>query len=134
MCIRDSLTAEARAYLAACPRRQGYIQYWLRGYSRTALRSLQATLESTVEYLSNSRERIIVIKLMDYPILRSLWLYHPANHTWESVAAMVIFPLAVPLWLIGLREQRILRGEIEKIISVSAQLTQLIEHPQPKDQ
>lgn len=132
--LLDILTAEARAYLAACPRRQGYIQYWLRGYSRTALRSLQATLESTVEYLSNSRERIIVIKLMDYPILRSLWLYHPANHTWESVAAMVIFPLAVPLWLIGLREQRILRGEIEKIISVSAQLTQLIEHPQPKDQ
>lgn len=123
----EELTQLAQNYLSTNPPQQNYFNYWLKGYSRSALRNLSTVLESVVERLSNSREQIVINKLMDYPILRSLWLYHPANHRGPAIAAICLFPIAIPLWLIGRREQSILRQEIEQIIKISAQLEQLLE-------
>ncbi len=66
---------------------------------------------------------------MDFPILRSLWLYHPTNYKPAAWAAIILFPIGLPVYFIGLRQLRILRDEIKKIISVADQLTPLIENP-----
>lgn len=120
------LSAEASAYLAATPPKQGYLDYWLNGYSRSALKRLAAMEESTVDYIANSLDKLVINKLMDLPILRSLWLYHPTGNRIVSWAFIIVFPVGVPLWLAGRSAQKTLRVELEKIISVSKQLEELI--------
>lgn len=121
------LTAQCREMLAKCPANQSYISYWLTGYDRVALRSLSAEEERVVEYLSNSRDKMVILKLMDFPILRSLWLYHPTGLKWVSWGAIVCFPIGVPLWLIGRSVQNHLRIEIESIIKVAGETSALLE-------
>ncbi len=122
----DSLEAEARAYLAENPPRQGYVQYWLRGYDMRSLHQLSATLEQTVEYIANSPDRLTVNKLMDYPVLRSLWVYRPVADKRLGAVLAAIFPVGLLTWIFGRREQRILRHEIETIINVSGELRKLL--------
>lgn len=122
----DRLEEEARAFLAANPPRQGYIDYWLRGYDIDALHYLSATLEATVEYLGNSPDRLTVNKLMDYPVLRSLWVYCPSPMRRIGIAAAAIVPVGMAVWAFGWREQRILRAEVETILKVSAELRKLL--------
>jgi len=115
----------AKDYLDQNPPSPGYFRYWLHGYSRSALRHLSHTLEDTVAYLSNSRDKLVINKLMDFPFLRSLWLYHPTNFSVVSWAAIVIFPVGLPIYFVGRRQLRILRGEVETIVRVSNQLIEL---------
>lgn len=126
----DELDRDIEAYLTDNPERQNYVAYWLRGYSRSALKRLSDRLESTVEYLSNSRKRLVVMKLMDLPVLRSLWLYHPVNYRWVGWTMVALLPLGLPLWLVGLHEQKILRGELKSILKTDAQLRELLLKPE----
>ena len=128
----SSLSESAVNYLEENPKRPSYIAYWMKGYPRGPLRALSEQLEETVAYISDSRSKLVINKLMDFPILRSLWFYHPSNYKWVSWAAMVIFPIGLPVYFIGLRQLSILRHELETIRSVSAQLTELLESPDPE--
>ncbi len=107
-----------------------YISYWIRGVPRGDLKALSAELEQTVEYLANSRERLVVMKLMDYPILRSLWIYHPTGLRWVAWSAIIIFPIGLPLYLIGRRSIRHLDSETATIEKVSKEEIKLIEERQ----
>lgn len=128
----SSLSESAGIYLEENPKRPSYIAYWMKGYPRGPLRALTEQLEETVAYISDSRSKLVINKLMDFPILRSLWFYHPSNYKWASWAAMVVFPIGLPVYFIGLRQLSILRHELETIRSVSAQLTELLESPDPE--
>ncbi len=129
----DDLKLRAQEYLNANPRRPSYSAYWLKGYSRSGLRLLSIDLENTVAYIANSRSKLVINKLMDYPILRSLWFYHPTNYRWAAWTAMVIFPIGLTVYLFGLRQLSILRHEINTIISVSDQLQALLSQPDPEE-
>ena len=107
-----------------------YISYWTRGVPRGDLKALSAELEQTVEYLANSRERLVVMKLMDYPILRSLWIYHPTGLRWVAWSAIIIFPIGLPIYLTGRRSIRHLDGETATIEKVSKEEMKLIEERQ----
>lgn len=124
-----SLRDEANAYLKANPARISYLTYWLRGYSRTALRRLRDREEETIAYLANSRDKLVINKLMDYPVLRSLWLYHPTNYPLAAWAAIVFFPVGLTVWLIGRARLRNLRAEVNRIADVSVQLDEMIKNP-----
>lgn len=126
----DALKENARQYLDANPKRPSYTAYWLKGYSRSGLRRLSAELENVVSYIANSKSKLIINKLMDYPILRSLWFYHPTNYRWAAWTAIILFPVGIIAYLFGLRQLSILRHEIETIISVSTQLEELISKEQ----
>lgn len=128
----SSLSESAGNYLKENPKQPSYIAYWMKGYPRGPLRALSEQLEETVAYISDSRSKLVINKLMDFPILRSLWFYHPSNYKWASWAAMVVFPIGLPVYFIGLRQLSILRHELETIRSVSAQLTELLESPDPE--
>lgn len=128
----SSLSESAGNYLEENPKRPSYIAYWMKGYPRGPLRALSEQLEETVAYISDSRSKLVINKLMDFPILRSLWFYHPSNYKWASWAAMVVFPIGLPVYFIGLRQLSILRHELETIRSVSEQLTELLESPDPE--
>lgn len=122
----DRLKAEATAFLADNAPRQSYAAYWLHGYDMRQLHSLSASLEAVAEYLGNSREKLVVNKLMDYPVLRSLWVYRPASDRRIGIVCAAVLPAGIAVWLAGRREQRILRHEVETIVRVSDDLAALI--------
>ncbi len=114
-------------YLLSCPESLSYWQYWLRGYSRTGLRNLSAELEQVVAYMADSQSKLVINKLMDYPILRSLWLYHPCGYRALSWCMIVFFPIGLPIYLIGRRHLKVLRDEIITIGKVTDELIALMK-------
>lgn len=120
------------AYLESNPARQSYIAYWRKGYDRHALHALRDYEENLVDRLSNSRDKMVIIKLMDLPILRSLWFIEPSTSSWLSNLMIALFPLGIPIWLYGRYTQKRLRHELETTASVAAQLITLIENGKDK--
>lgn len=127
----DALKADVVAYLRDKQARQSYFDYWMRGYDRDELHRLRDSMESMVEYLSNSREKMVVLKLMDLPILRSLWFYQPSTDRRLSWMMMVLFPIGLTVWLFGLKVQSRLRDELATVTKVAGQLTEILIAQKP---
>lgn len=122
----EKLKTEVNEYLAANPAKQSYVDYWLRGYNRDELHAVRDEIEGDVEYLSNSREKMVVLKLMDIPILRSLWFQEPSHNKWLSWAMIVLFPVGGVIWLYGRKTQRQLRDELGTVLKVSDELITML--------
>lgn len=128
----SALIKETQSYLSANPPGQSYVAYWLRGYDRGSLHTLRDGMEETVEYISNSRDKMVIMKLMDLPVIRSLWFLQPAPVRWLGITMICIFPIGIPVWIAGRFVQKRLRHELETVISVSSQLITLIENGKNK--
>ena len=124
----DLLRNECRNYLKANPRHQSYMQYWNVGYDTETLATLLQNVEDTVEYISNSRERMVILKLRDMPALRNTWLLSPGHPKWLGTALAVLFPIGIPLWLYGRHVQEQVMRDIEGVARVSNELETLLRH------
>ncbi len=122
----DELDSEARSAVAASKSRMGYFGYLRHGIMPGVLEPLEAKLEQTVTYLSNSQEQLVVNKISDYPTLPHLWLIHPFSHNWSAWAAAIFFPLGLPLWLLAIRERKEIRRELQLIINTDDQLLTIL--------
>ena len=109
-------------FLKRYSRRQSYVDYWMHGYDKALLRSLSSSLEDTVDYLSNSRNQLVINKLMDFPVIRQLLSYHPTNYPKVGMAFVAVFPVGFPFYIIGVRHQRNLRRDLRSVISVCNEL------------
>ena len=69
---------------------------------------------------------MVVLKLMDMPILRSLWFHEPSRRKWLGITMMIVFPLGIPVWLYGRKTQKQLRDELATVIKVSDELIALV--------
>lgn len=123
----ESLISKCQTFLSENKKRQSYINYWLKGYSRTKLFDISSEMENLVEYMSNSKDKVVINKLMDYPILRSLWLYHPTNYKWLAYICIVLFPIGLPIYFIGIKSQKRLNNEIKAIVNVSREIEKLLK-------
>lgn len=121
-----SLQAEARAFLASQPKRMSYWRFWMQGYDTNALRDLSERLDKDIVYLTDCRDKMVVVKLLDFPTLRSLWVYHAGTRRWLAWAMLILFPLGIPVWLIGMRSMAGLRHDVERIIEVSGEERRLL--------
>ena len=120
------------AYLATNPAKESYIKYWTTGYDRDSLMSLRDEREEIIDRLSNSRDKMVIMKLMDYPVLRWLWFIRPAAKRWLGLTLAALFPIGIPVWIAGRSSQARLRHELETVDSVSSQITTLIENGKDK--
>ena len=123
----EQLRSACADFLASNPATPGYIAYWLHGYSRTRLTALRSQVEQVVDYISNSRSQRVVAMLNELPILRSLWIYHPVGYKAVAWAAIICFPIGVPLYLIALRSLKKLRAEVSEVSCVAAALQTMIQ-------
>ncbi len=121
-----ALRAGIEDYLATQSFNPGYLAYWTRGIDLERLRRLRDTLEDDVEYLSNSRNRAVILKLMDMPVVRVMALLQPARKPWMGWIALCLFPLAVPLWLYGRKLTRQTAAELRHAADITSQLTDII--------
>ncbi len=115
-------------FLADNPPSQSYISYWRKGYDCARLHAIRDYEESIVERLSNSRDKMVIIRLMDMPILRSLWFIEPSSDRWLSNIMIALFPIGIPIWLYGRYTQKQLRHDLDTVSKVSSQLITLIEN------
>ena len=124
--LLDSLDKSARNFLKSVPASPGYLAFWLKGCPMQQLHDLADEEEALVDYLSNSRDKLVINKLMDLPVLRSLWLYRPAPDRYLGWLGAIVFPVGLPVYFIGRHSIAYLRREIESIIKVDAELKELI--------
>lgn len=126
------LKAMTEKYLAENPARQSYLAYWRKGYDRDSLHALRDYQEYLVERLSNSRDKMVILKLMDMPVLRSLWFLEPSRTPWLSNTMIALFPVGIPIWLYGRYTQKQLRHDLATVNDVSSQLIKLIQNGKDK--
>ena len=120
------LKASCQQFLDRYPARQRYIDYWQQGYDKKNIKSLATEVDNVVDYLSNSRDQMVLNKAMDYPVIRQLLTYQPvANKTAGTVLA-ALFPIGLPVWLVGMRHQKNLRRDIQLTIKTCDQLTAIL--------
>ena len=108
-------------------KRQSFITYWQKGYNKMLLDELRDNLEDFVEYAQYSKSRLVVLKLMDYPILRNLLLYYPCKNKRLGIIIAILLPLSVPVYLIGIYEQKLLRREFALIRKTNKDIKTLVE-------
>ncbi|MDE6415967.1 MAG: YjgP/YjgQ family permease, partial [Duncaniella sp.] len=122
--LREAL----ETFVASQQFKPGYIAYWTRGIDISRLLSLRDEMEADVEYLSNSRNRNVILKLMDMPVIRIMALLQPGRPKLAGWIEAVLFPLAIPVWLYGRRLARELNHELTTSIAVTTQLIDIISH------
>lgn len=126
------LRATAQQFLQTHTR-QGYVEYFTRGYDSAAIAELSQQLDSTVDYLSNSRDQMVLGKAMDYPVIGERRLCHLTSRRWLGIALAVLFPVGALIYLLGLRQQRALRHDVAAVVKVSDQLTAILQGDYTRD-
>lgn len=122
------VTGLASDFLKRYNGRQGFIDYWTKGYDKKQTHELAVEINSLADYLANSRDQQVINKTMDLPIIRQLLTYRPCPNAKLGYALAAIVPLSVPFYLIATRHQRNLRREIKTTIEVGETLAELLNH------
>lgn len=116
----------AAQLLAMRRRPQFFFRYWFTGLPAHAVQALGESIDDTVEYLTDCRDKAVVQQLFDYPVINALWIYRPARKLWQSILAMLLFPLSIPVWLVGAWKQARLLKEVKDTIRVSEKIETLL--------
>lgn len=114
-------------------KRQTYWQYWTQGYDKRLLRSLKTEVDSWVEYAQNTRSQVLIGKLTNYPVLRMLLLYQPCHIRWIGIVMAVLFPISIPVYLIGSWEQSRLRQELQSIQNTNREVLSIIRETEKEN-
>lgn len=124
----NALAADAES-LAARTLRCSYRSYWEgRVMPHAELNALRASLEGTVEYLTDSPRRDVFVLLNRYPVISWRWIYDPSDGRRPlSLAGMLLFPVGLPLYLVALFDYRRLRRELDAVAEVSHSLIALTQ-------
>ena len=118
----DALKATCQQFLDRYPGRQSYLNYWREGYDKKAVKDLSLQVDNVVDYLSNSRNQMVLNKAMDYPVIRQLLTYQPSSNKIVGHVLAALFPIGLPLWLVGLRHQKNLKRDVSLTIKTCDQL------------
>lgn len=121
-----TLAADCREFCEEYSRKLGYKAYWTQGYPESRIVELSSRLEEDVDYMTDCREPLAVNKLMDYPVIRNLWIYHPSTSGVLAKILMWFVPFGVPLYLFGLRSQKNLKDELRQVATVSQAITGIL--------
>lgn len=123
----EKLKTEISSFLNEYPKRQRYVKYFAKGYPIERILAISEQLEAVVTYLSDSKDVLIVNKLMDFPVLRKLFFYRVTNIPAVGYLLMALLPVGIVIYLIGQKQQSILKKDIKTIVSVSNELISILE-------
>ena len=126
----DRVVGQCRDFLRSNKIRQSYVEYWTIGYSRTQIHNLNGEIENLVDYLSAFKDRKIIKRLNDIPVIPSLLLYHATGIKWVAWAFIGLAPVGYPLYRWGLKVQGRLRLDIETTVSALEQIKSYLKEKQ----
>ena len=122
----QALKAACQGFLDTYPGKQQYLEYWQRGFDKNTIKSLSQQVDDVVDYLSNSREQMVLNKTMDYPIIRQLLTYQPTTNKTLGTVVAALFPIGLPGWIIGLRHQQNLKRDVRLTAKTCDQLVAIL--------
>lgn len=105
---------------------KSFFRYFLSGVNTAEIHKIGEEVNKTVDYLSDSRNPKVVVKLSEIPVFRVLWVYRPCKWRWLGYVIMALLPISVPLWLYGRRCLRNLRHDLQKTIDIFNHLEEII--------
>ena len=121
-----ALKDSCQQFLDKYPGRQRYIDYWQQGYDKATIKALSEQVDHVVDYLSNSRDQMVLNKAMDYPVIRQLLTYCPVGNKTVGTVFAALFPIGLPVWLVGLRHQKNLKRDVNLTIKTCDQLVAIL--------
>lgn len=125
----NGLKAEARRIISVCSEKISYSAY----FSNTSLLDdavrLGRDTDTTVDYLTDCRNPLAVNKLMDMPVVRTLWIYSPASTPKIAATLKWFFPFGLPVYLFGLHARKKMKEELERVSSISSSIISILENP-----
>ncbi len=121
-----ALKDSCQQFLDKYPGRQRYIDYWQQGYDKATIKALSEQVDHVVDYLSNSRDQMVLNKAMDYPVIRQLLTYCPIGNKTVGTVFTALFPIGLPVWLVGLRHQKNLKRDVNLTIKTCDQLVAIL--------
>lgn len=122
----EELTRQCRSFIANNPRLK-YAGYWLKGYDLNVIQDLATSVNSLVEYTSETTHRMVATKLMDYPVIVAERILSPSHIKPLDILAMVFVPLGVPMYLIANKRYKNLIKNIESVCQCNADLMVLLQ-------
>lgn len=129
-----ALKEDALAFYNEYKGKMSYKRYWLSGIDMNRLSEIIETLEDDVVYMTDCRNTIAVNKLMDYPVVRKLWIYHPGVNKWVGKIGMWLFPIGIPVYFFGIKSKKTLMAEMQKIAAVSDTIVDLLQNENPDNE
>lgn len=107
-----------------------YIAFWQgRIVGHAVFAELRKELEGTVEYLSDTPDHNVVARLNRLPVIRWRWIYDPSDsRRILSWAGIILFPIGIPIYLIGLMDYRRLRRELRVVADEAQALAKMYKN------
>lgn len=112
--------------------KQNYMTYWLHGYNLQAIQDLATATNSLVEYVSETTDRMVATKLMDYPVIVAERILSPSHIKALDIAAMIFFPIGFPIYWIAGKRYKNLMDMIDNIIQANKDLIILLHRIEPQ--
>ncbi len=130
----SALKEMALAFVEKYSKRESYSVYWTKGIDGALVESISETLEGDIDYMTDCRNQLAVNKLMDYPVIRDLWVYHPGRVKWFGAFARWFAVIGLPVYLYGLKAQKNLKEEMQRVASVSVAIIEILEKEQKEQE
>lgn len=122
-----ALSAACADFRRSWPRPAGYVAYWRGGIPPSRILDLNAGLEHTVTYLSNSRSQRLIDLLNALPQLDNFTILHPSATSRLSRVLFWCAPVGLPVWLLSLPWQIRLLRDVDRIITTIPQIETLLK-------
>lgn len=122
----DVLNTYCSKYLEHNKRWIPYFKFWIKGHKDTTVASISTELENIIEEMGNSNQNLLLNKLMDYPILGGYGKQNGLFNDSARIAAAILFPIGIPVYLIAMYQRKLLIQDIVAIRKVNSELKQLI--------
>lgn len=127
------LYGESRMWLRRHGHVLSYKEYWRTGYPKAELARIGALVDSTVNYLSDSRSLKVNSKLEKFPVIRPLWIYHPVSRRWLRLTLEIFVPAGGLIYLLSLPYCKRLRSEFAAVEKNSLEELRIIKEENKND-
>jgi lipopolysaccharide export system permease protein len=107
-------------------RPQLFLSFWWKGVDNRFVAPISAKIDAVCDYMSDCRDKVVVGKLLDFPVIMPQWIYHPSHKKWLSALAMLLFPVSIPIWILGYIKQRRLCEDISATIATCKAVDDLL--------
>ncbi len=124
--MANVLHEKCNDFISKHAKRQSYIEYWIDGYSRQEINEIDECLENLANYLSNSKNQLLINKISQYPFLKKFWIHQPSTIKQLSWVGIILFPIGIPLYIIGIKGQASLLRDIKTVLKINNDVMDLI--------
>lgn len=127
----DSLIDKCKELIARLNSKPKYTQFFTVNDLGSRIDDIGESLDSLVEYLSDSRDNNIVDKLGDFPWVYDTFWLTPVRYPWLAESFKWLPPVGYPLYLISLHKRKVLSASLDSVINLSEELKNLIQEEVP---